>query len=103
MGKVHWSIISQVDLEEIGNFIARDSPYYAIDFVDRIIEQVESIPQFPFRGRVVPEFGIETVREVIFGNYRLIYRVVDGDVIVIAISHSKRDLESRSKRENWEF
>jgi hypothetical protein len=43
-----------VNLEEVCNYIAKDSEYYAALFAQRIIALIKTIPQFPTAGRIVP-------------------------------------------------
>lgn len=103
MGGIRWSLTSLADLEEIAEYIAKDSPFYAIAFTDRIIDTIEQLKDFPLKGRMVPELGREDLRELLFGNYRLIYRSAKEGVVIVAIHHSKRDLLHRSRKEDWEI
>jgi plasmid stabilization system protein ParE len=72
--KLDWTEPSLLDLENIRVYIAKDSEYYAERFIARVIEAAETLQQFPLLGRVVPEAGDETIRELLFHNYRIIYR-----------------------------
>ncbi len=80
------------DIEGIRAFIAlRDSERYADRMVVRIYSAFDMIAQFPFGGRMVPEMGIATMREVIEGNYRIVYRTFGRErVEVITVYHSAR-------------
>jgi plasmid stabilization system protein ParE len=60
------------DLENIAEYIAKDSEYYAADFVERIITQVGKLESFANIGRKVPEQNDDNVREIIYHNYRLV-------------------------------
>ena len=92
MAQVSWSPSSLLDLDSIAEFIARDSAHYASLFVQSIVAHVEKLSEFPQSGRVVPEYGREELREFIFGNYRIVYRV-RGDLIeVAAVVHGARQL-----------
>lgn len=73
MGQIRWTLTAQADLKNIGDYIAKDSSHYAVEFVDRVIQHVEKLTQFPRKGRVVPEFEDENIRELIFHNYRIVY------------------------------
>ncbi len=83
MAEVVWAESALTNLIEIAEFIGRDSPTYASAFVARIIDAVDRAALFPRLGRRVPEFGDDLLREMIFQNYRIVYRI-DGDVIGIA-------------------
>lgn len=53
--KLTWTEPALVDLESIRDYIKKDSEYYANQFIDRIIDAVENLEQFPEMGRRVPE------------------------------------------------
>jgi plasmid stabilization system protein ParE len=65
---------------------------YASRFAERIIEATESLQSLPLRGRMVPEAGAEDIRELLFGNYRIIYRVEPTRVLVMTVIHAARNL-----------
>ncbi|MFN3395854.1 MAG: type II toxin-antitoxin system RelE/ParE family toxin [Thermodesulfovibrionales bacterium] len=52
-----------------------------------------SLPHFPKTGRVVPEYNDENIREKIYQNYRIVYRLKDGVVEIVAICHGSKLLE----------
>ena len=66
--KLEWTEPSLLDMENLRDYIAKDSEYYAARFIARIIEAAETLPQFPLVGRVVPEAADETIRELLFQN-----------------------------------
>lgn len=92
MGRLIWSPRAADDLEEICDYIARDSARYAAIVAGRIVAAVEEIPTFPKAGRIVPEKGDPNVRERIVGNFRVIYRLKEGAVEVVTICHGARRL-----------
>lgn len=53
--------------------------------------------------RIVPEFNRQDLREVIFGNYRIVYLVKDGDVFILRVVHGARDLLALVRREPWDI
>ena len=82
---------ASLDLEEIEDHIAFDSKTYATAQIKKIIESIKRLQQFPNSGRMVPELEEPAVREIITGNYRVIYEI-DGEIIHIQfIRHGKRD------------
>ncbi len=103
MDRIHWSLTAAADLESILRYIAKDSPFYAASFVERIVQQTGSLAEFPERGRVVPEFGRIDLRELIFHNYRIIYRLVEGHIQVVSVTHGSMDVISKAQRERWEI
>jgi len=60
-------------------------------FIERIIEAVERLETFPEMGRRVPEAEEENIREIIFQNYRIIYRLETEQVLILTILHAARD------------
>ena len=62
--------LARQNLEEIASYIAVDSPFYAVNFAERILQYIEKLTDFPKLGRVVTEFKNEDIRELIFHNYR---------------------------------
>ncbi len=100
--KVEWTEPAVSDLEGVRDFIARDSEYYATRFVEKIIEAVESLQKFPEIGRSVPEVEEQNIRELLLHNYRIIYRVETGRILVLTIIHGARDLSQR-KAKPWDI
>lgn len=83
---------SQDDLREIVTFIARDSPSNARRFGNQLTDQALSIGRFPQIGRVVPEIGDPSVREIIHGSYRIVYELMHepNAVFVLRFWHAAR-------------
>ena len=90
--KVVWSSTALEDIEAIAGYISRDSLSYAGTVVTRIIDSTRKLEKCPFAGRVVPEFGSKTLREVFAYNYRIIYRIRGDKVTVAAVIHGRREL-----------
>jgi addiction module RelE/StbE family toxin len=63
------------DLKEIVAYIAKDNPARARTFGNELIDRALSAAKFPERGRVVPEIGEPSVREIIYSAYRIIYEI----------------------------
>lgn len=96
---VRWSETAWDDVDQIVEFIAQDSPSYAVAFVRQARDLARSLKSFPNRGRVVPEIGTSTIREVPLGSHRMIYRVAKETVDVLGIVHGARDLAALWERE----
>lgn len=99
--RIAWAGPATRDLSSIRAFIAQDSEYYADRFVERIIGAVENLSTFPEMGRAVPETDAPSIRELVFHNYRIIYRVETDRVLVIAVAHAARDL-TRQTPKPWD-
>jgi len=93
MARLIWTLQAVEDMEAICNFIARDSPRYAQLFAQRVFSAAERLSLFPSSGRVVPEILQDDIREVLLGNYRVIYRIKREEVQVLAVYHSARLLD----------
>jgi len=73
--KLVWSRRAQNDLIGVGEFISRHAPDSARKHVQLLVERAKQAAQFPQAGRIVPEYGQEALREIIEGNYRIVYEV----------------------------
>ncbi|WP_176225981.1 type II toxin-antitoxin system RelE/ParE family toxin [Candidatus Hakubella thermalkaliphila] len=95
MVQIKWAKRALHDLHEIYEFIATDSPRYAQIQVERIQESVLNLAKFPSMGRQVPEFPHLPYREVLVGNYRVLYRVEEkpGRILVMSVVHGRRLLK----------
>lgn len=90
MTRVVWARPALEDVQEIRTYIARDSPRYARRVAERLFATVDRLHRHPLSGRVVPELGQPTVREVIEPPYRIVYRVRAETLEVVAVVHSAR-------------
>lgn len=99
MVRLKWTQQATEDIEAICEFISKDSIQYAKIFVQDVVNSVQRLEQFPFSGRIVPEHSNKNIREIILGNYRIIYRSRNDLVEILTIYHSSRllDLEVKQK------
>lgn len=88
--KLRWHLEAVNDLEAICGYIAKDSLNYAILFGERIFSIAERISRFPLSGRIVPEYKQKDIREIIYGNYRIVYRIKADIIEIAAITHAAR-------------
>ena len=87
MAEVVWTHTARNHLKNILEFIALGSKKYAIATVERIQRSAARLGRFPESGRWVPEDKTNTYREVVVGNYRVIYRTAPGVVYVVGVMH----------------
>lgn len=73
--KVLWTKGADAQLEAIHNYVAQTSPEYARRIVDKLTRRTIQIAAFPFSGRIVPEYELNEMRELIEVPYRVIYLV----------------------------
>lgn len=91
--EVVWSPRAVEDVRAIAAHIAEDSVAYAKSVAQKIVASTRRLASFPMSGRVVPEFGQESIREVFAYSYRVIYRVEGAKVTIAAVVHGKRPVE----------
>jgi toxin ParE1/3/4 len=96
--KVVWSLEAIEDVESIAQYIGRDSEFYARAVATRIIQMARSIESFPWMGRVVPELEDEKIRERLVYSYRVVYQVQATRILIVAVIHGARLIESISDR-----
>ncbi len=89
---ISWTEGAISSVAEAAEYIAKDSPSYAAALIAKAEGAANSLSQFPERGRIVPEYGDTTIRELFVGRYRLIYRIHAKTVTIIAFVHGARDL-----------
>jgi toxin ParE1/3/4 len=90
--RVRWTEPAWSHLEAAAEYIAQDSPRYAAALIREARDAARSLRSFANRGRVVPETSDPNIRELFVWSYRLLYRLVDGEVQIIAFIHGARDL-----------
>jgi len=94
MAELIWSEKSLSDLEEVYDYIANDSQNYARQQMERIWQSAQRLCQFPESGHRLPEYPQLPHRELVVGNYRVIYRhdSQKDEVIVVTVTHGARRL-----------
>ncbi|MBI4758325.1 MAG: type II toxin-antitoxin system RelE/ParE family toxin [Chloroflexi bacterium] len=89
---LRWTGPALEDIQAIATHIERDSPYYASQVALELFDAAQAIPDFPHRGRMVPEYQRADLRELLVGAYRLIYWLQEPALVVLAVMHTSRDL-----------
>jgi addiction module RelE/StbE family toxin len=95
--KIEWSPRAERELTQLRDYIAQDSPFYARQFTEQMILAVERLVSMPRSGRMVPEAGHQdTIREVIFQGYRIVYRIKDEKQLlqIVTLLHSVDAIEA---------
>lgn len=90
--KIVWSPLAMDRASEIAEYIALDKPSAAEKWIDTVFSKVEQLISSPEIGRVVPEIGNDQFRELIYGNYRIIYRIGKIQISILTIRHGKQML-----------
>ena len=91
MGKIIWAPSALNDIDFIAEYIARDSVDQAALFVSRVIEMTDQLEKFPQSGRVIPEIKNKDCRELIYGAYRIMYRIIKREIWIIGVVHGSRN------------
>ena len=90
---IYWTKMAQEDLRSIKEHISRDAPATAVAYIRKLKAAVGRLEEMPYSGQVVPELKREEIREVLLGNYRLIYRIRDQQVVILTVYHGARLLD----------
>ncbi len=91
MGKIIWAPSALKDADSIAEYLSRDSVDRAALFVLRLFEATDRLQEFPLSGRIIPEIDNQFCREIIFGAYRIMYRIDNNDVWITGIVHGTRN------------
>ncbi len=83
--KLFWTETAKQDLIKIRQYISADNPTAAKRWIDRLRQRVRNSLHAPLAGRMVPEIAREDIRELIEGNYRIVYRVLDDRIVVLTV------------------
>ncbi len=97
MVRVKWDSEAIQDLKEIRAYIAKDSKLQAQRVVDKIRSSVRRIKTFPEIGAIVQNLGDQTLREILIFRYRIIYRLANNEIHIVAVVHGARQLTSEMR------
>jgi toxin ParE1/3/4 len=89
--RLTWSPLASDQVDDAVDYIAADDPAAALRWLERLLEHVASLRDYPDSGRVVPELQREDVREILVDPYRVMYRRTPEAVEVLAVRHAARD------------
>jgi addiction module RelE/StbE family toxin len=92
MAELDWSPRSIKDINEIAEFISKDSIQYASEQVNQFFAKVVILEKHPFAGRMVPELKTSSLRQILCGHYRIIYEVLESSQVAIVTAHHQSRL-----------
>jgi len=95
--QVSWTHTAQQDLTGVVEYIAHDSIDEALAILHKLEMKAALLSTLPSRGRIVPELlhtGISQYRELISAPWRIVYRVENRQVLIMAVLDSRRDLQT---------
>jgi toxin ParE1/3/4 len=84
------------DLDEIILYIAQDNVQIALKILEKLKRKINSLSNFPNRGRMVPELldqNIKDYREIIESPWRIIYKVENYDVNILTVLDGRRNIQ----------
>ena len=90
--KIIWSPLAVDRSSEIADYIAQDKPSAAEKWINTVFSKVEQLKSSPEIGRIVPKLNNTQFREIIYGNYRIIYRIEKKQISILTIRHGKQIL-----------
>jgi len=90
--KIVWSPLAIERVTEIAQYITQDNPAASQKWVETIFLKVEQLQSSPASGRIVPEISREDIREIILGNYRIVYRTDPKKISILTIRHGRQIL-----------
>ncbi|MBE9469053.1 MAG: type II toxin-antitoxin system RelE/ParE family toxin [Bacteroidetes bacterium] len=88
MDRVTWTDSAIQDLNDLGDYISKNSEKYAQITVKRLFDSVNILESYPFSGKIIPEFNNISIRELIRGNYRIVYQIINENRIDILTVHN---------------
>ena len=90
--KIVWSPLAVERASEIVDYIAQDKPLAAEKWIQKVFSKVDQLRLNPEMGRIVPEINNRLFRELIYGNYRIIYHIETKQISILTIRHGKQIL-----------
>ncbi len=90
--RIIWSPLAVDRASEIADYIAQDEPSAAEKWIDTVFSKIEQLKSSPEIGRIVPEINDSQFRELIYGNYRIIYRIETKQISILTIRHGRQIL-----------
>jgi plasmid stabilization system protein ParE len=90
---VVWTEHALQSLVAIEDYIAMDDPAVAVVFIDRLIRRTDILINQPRIGRTVPEVPGRELRELIEGNYRIVYRLNESTVEILTVFEAHKSFQ----------
>ena len=90
------SQLAEIDINEIVSYYLQKNRDVALELYKRIKNRILELNNLPNKGRIVPEVdknGIHQFRELIEGNYRIVYSIHEMRVHILAVVDSRRNLD----------
>ncbi|MFA6956277.1 MAG: type II toxin-antitoxin system RelE/ParE family toxin [Thermoanaerobaculia bacterium] len=95
MVEVVWTDEARSWLRDIFDYIAASNPVAAARVIEGVLERAESLRRFPESGAPIETSSSSELRMLLYGHYRIVYRIVPAGVEIIGVFHGALDLERR--------
>jgi plasmid stabilization system protein ParE len=88
--RLRWSSLARRRAADIVDHIARDRPRAATEWIDELDRSLETLKELPLQGHAVPEWDDPSLRQIMYGEYRVIYEVRDDGIDIMTVKHGRR-------------
>ncbi len=92
--KVAFSKLADIDIEQISDYIAVDSPRRAMSFARELVESAHRIADTPLGFPLIPRYEDSGIHRRVHGNYSIFYRIERDGIGIVRILHGARDYEA---------
>ncbi|MCB0260283.1 MAG: type II toxin-antitoxin system RelE/ParE family toxin [Calditrichaeota bacterium] len=93
--KLLWSELAIERVTAIASHINQINPNDTEKWIEKCFDRVLQLKDFPKSGRIVPELSKTNIREIFYGNYRIIYKLEPTRIIIMTLRHSRQTLRAR--------
>jgi plasmid stabilization system protein ParE len=100
--KIQWSPLAIDRASDIADYISLDDPLAAERWVRALFDRVKQVKDFQESGRYVPELNRKDIKELIYGNYGIIYRIEKKVVSILTVRHFRQILPIEDIHNAWE-
>jgi len=88
-----WSALAVEQVRDIASYITLDKQSVALQWAEKIFNSVERLSEFPNSGRTAPEINRNEIREIVNGNFRVIYKVKEKEILVLIVKSYRQILK----------
>jgi len=88
--RVIWSPLSLDRVTEIAKYIAEENRAAAIELVEHLFSRVEQLSKYPESGQAVPELSRSDIRQLVDGNYRIVYKLEIEQISILTVRHHRQ-------------
>ena len=86
-----WSPLAVTRMKQIVEYISLDDPKAAQNWANNVFAKTDALETSPKMGRVVPEINRSNLRELIYGNYRIIYQISKESIDILTVRNARQE------------